>query len=108
MRQYEIWWANLPAPAGPRPVLLLTRSSAYTYLNKFVAAEITSTIRDIPVELHLGPKDGLPDVCAANFDNLRTVAKISLQERISRLHPRRYSDVKRAMGHALAWDKLIP
>ena len=35
MRQYEIRRANLPAPIGRRPVLLLTRTSAYTYLNSY-------------------------------------------------------------------------
>ena len=58
MRQFEIWWAKLPKPAGRRPVLLLTRDDAYSYLNKFVAAEITTTIRDIPVEVPLGRREG--------------------------------------------------
>jgi mRNA-degrading endonuclease toxin of MazEF toxin-antitoxin module len=26
--QGDIWWADLPAPAGRRPVLILTRSDA--------------------------------------------------------------------------------
>ena len=25
MRRNEVWWAELPAPAGPRPVVILTR-----------------------------------------------------------------------------------
>jgi Arc/MetJ-type ribon-helix-helix transcriptional regulator len=33
VKQFEIWWANLPAPAGRRPVLL-TRNDAYQYLSK--------------------------------------------------------------------------
>jgi len=43
VRQFEIWWANLPAPAGRRPVLLLSRNDAYQYLGKFIVAEITTT-----------------------------------------------------------------
>ncbi len=31
MRQYEIRWAELSAPVGRRPVLLLTRTAAYEY-----------------------------------------------------------------------------
>ena len=89
-------------------MLLLSRNSAYAYLNKFIAVEITSTVRNISAELQLGPADGLPNHCAANFDNVRTIKKTDLRERISQLHPRRYSDVKRAMGFALAWDELIP
>ena len=43
MRQFEIWWANLPAPAGRRPVLLLSRNDAYHYLSKFIVAETVKT-----------------------------------------------------------------
>ena len=71
MRQFEIWWANLPAPAGRRPVLLLSRNDAYQYLGKFVVAEIATTIRAIPVEVRLGSREGLSLPCVANLDNLR-------------------------------------
>lgn len=107
MKQYEVWWATLPKPAGRRPVLLLCRNAAYSYLNKFVAVEVTSTIRDIAVEVPLGPAEGLPTKCVANFDNIRTIARPSLTKRIGELSPRRYAEVKRALGHALAWDGLI-
>lgn len=46
MKQFEIWWANLPAPAGGR-----TRVSA------------------IPVEVKVGRREGLPAFCVANLDN---------------------------------------
>ena len=59
MRQYEIWWADLPAPVGRRPVLLLTRSAAYAYLNKAIVAEITTIIRGIPQEVPVGEPEGL-------------------------------------------------
>jgi mRNA interferase MazF len=75
MRQYELWWASLPKPAGRRPVLLLSRNEAYSYLNKFVAAEVTSTIRNIAVEVALGCGEGLPAKCVANCDNIRTVPR---------------------------------
>lgn len=107
MKQYEIWWANLPKPAGRRPVLLLSRNDAYSYLNKFVVAEITTTIRDIPVEVPLGRAEGLFKKCAANFDNIRTIAREALDGRISRLSPARHPEVKRALGYALGWDELI-
>ncbi len=107
MRQFEIWWADLPKPAGRRPVLLLTREDAYSYLNKFIVVEITTTIRNIPVEVRLGKRDGLPVSCVANFDNLRTVSRDALVERISRLPAIRMVEVKRAVGYALGWDELI-
>ena len=107
MKQLEIWWAELPKPAGRRPVLLLSRDDAYSYLNKFVAAEITTTIRNIPVEIPLGQRDGLSKPCVANCDNLRTLARTSLVERISKLPARRSSEVKRAIGYAFGWNELI-
>jgi len=106
LRQFEIWWAELPKPAGRRPVLLLTRDSAYSYLNKFVVAEITSTIRDIAVEVRLGPAEGLATACVANCDNLRMVAKASLTKRAGALDRARWIDVKRAVGAALGWREL--
>jgi mRNA interferase MazF len=107
LKQFEIWWADLPKPAGRRPVLLLTRDDAYSYLNKFIVAEITTTIRNIPVEVRLGKRDGLPASCVANCDNLRTVSRDALVERISRLPATRIPEVKRAVGYAFGWDELI-
>ena len=107
MKQYEIWWADLPKPAGKRPVLLLSRDGAYSFLNKFVAAEMTTTIRGIPIEVPLTTKDGLPKPCVVNCDNLRTISKDRLLERIGRLPSARVSEVKRAVGYALGWEELI-
>ena len=107
MKQYEIWWAALPAPAGRRPVLLLSRDSAYAYLNKFAVAEITTTIRNIAVEVQLGRAEGMPNRCVANFDNLRTVSRAALKRRAGTLSPQRHVEIKRALGRALAWDELI-
>ena len=107
MRQFEIWWANLPLPVGHRPVLLLSRNDAYQYLNKFIVAEITTTIRGIPVEVRLGRREGLPSPCVANLDNVRAVARQWLQSRAGTLGPLRLHEVKRALGYALGWDELI-
>jgi mRNA interferase MazF len=107
LKQFEIWWAALPKPAGRRPVLLLTRDDAYAYLNKFIVAEITTTIRHIPVEVPLGKRDGLPAPCAANCDNLRTVNRDVLVERISMLGASRQVEIKRAVGYAFGWEELI-
>jgi mRNA-degrading endonuclease toxin of MazEF toxin-antitoxin module len=106
LRQFEIWWADLPQPAGRRPVLLLTRSTACEYLNKLMVAEITSTIRDIAVEVRLGPAEGLAAECVANFDNIRTVAKGSLTTRVGSLDQGRWIEAKRAVGAALGWHEL--
>jgi mRNA interferase MazF len=107
VKQYEIWWADLPEPVGTRPVLLLSRSPAYDYLNRVLAVEITRRIRGIPQEVELGTREGLPERCAANLDNLRGVPKSMLRSLAGRLSPRRAPEVKRALGHALGWSELI-
>lgn len=56
VKQYEIWWAELPEPIGRRPVLVLTRDSAYQYLNRVLAMEVTSRVRGIPQEVALGAR----------------------------------------------------
>ena len=106
MRQYEIRWAKLPEPIGRRPVLLLSRTPAYAYLNKVIVAEITSTIRVIPQEVPLSQKEGLPVPSVANLDNVHVVAKNLLADRIGALPDRREHEVKRALGYALGWPEL--
>ena len=106
MKQFEIWWADLREPAGRRPVLLLSRNDAYSYLSKFIAAEITSTIRQIASEVAIGEDEGLPKPCVANCDNLRVVPKLMLTRRAGELAPERWIEVKRAVGAALGWREL--
>jgi hypothetical protein len=53
LKQYEIWWAELPKPAGRHPVLLLRRDDAYSFQNKYVSSEIATTIRKIAIEVPL-------------------------------------------------------
>ena len=106
MNQYEIWWAHLPLPIGRRPVLLLSRTSAYRYLQRVVIVEITSTIRDIVVEVPLGMAEGLPQPCVANFDNIHVVAKAALKGRVGMLSEPRHIEAKRALGYAFDWSDL--
>ncbi len=106
MKQFEIWWADLPEPAGRRPVMLLSRNDAYSYLSKFITIEITSTIRHIATEVALGEEEGLPRFCVADCDSLRMVPRLLLTKRAGRLAPERESEVRRAMGAALGWREL--
>jgi len=91
LNQFEIWWADLPKPAGRRPVLLLSRASAYSYLHKFIVAEITTTIRGTPIEIPVGSREGLSKHCVVNCDNLRTIAKACLIRKPGAFEPEPYS-----------------
>ena len=85
MRRGEVWWANLPKPIGRRPVVLLSRDSAYSVRNAATVAEITTTIRNIPVEVLLETKDGLPKKCVANLDTIITIRKEKIVTKICTL-----------------------
>ena len=106
MRQYEIRWADLPAPIGRRPVLLLSRTPAYAYLNKVTVAEVTTTVRSIPQEVRVGRTEGLTRLSVVNFDNIHVVAKPLLGDRIGILDFGREREVKRALGYVLDWPEL--
>jgi mRNA interferase MazF len=106
VRQYELWWADLPEPVGRRPVLLLTRTPAYRYLNQVIVVEITTRVRGIPQEVPLGRSEGLGHPSVARFDSLQTVPKRTLHDRIGVVAPRRVREIKRALGFALDWPEL--
>jgi mRNA interferase MazF len=106
VRQFDVWWARLPEPVGRRPVLLLGRSSAFAYLSRVLAVEVTTTVRAIPQEVMLGRHEGLSRRCAANLDTLRAIPVACLEVLIGRLASRRHVEVKRALGHVLHWPEL--
>jgi len=101
MHRGEVWWADLPQPAGKRPVLLLSREVAYKVRSSITAAVITRTIRSIPVEVLLGREDGMPAKCAVNLDEIITVPKSLLIERIASLSPEKMAVVASAISFAL-------
>jgi mRNA interferase MazF len=106
VRQFEVRWANLPLPAGRRPVLLVSRTPAYEYLNKILVVEITTVVRGIPQEVPLGKSEGLPRAGVANLDALRLIERGCLGDRLGVLSPSRHREVKRALGYALDWAEL--
>lgn len=102
MRRGEIWWAELPSPLGRRPVLLLSRNEAYALRNAVTVAEVTSTIRGIPVEVELDHEDGMPKRCIVNLDTIVTIRKELLRERITTLKEERMVQINSAIKFALA------
>lgn len=101
MKRGEVWWANLPAPAGRRPVLLLSREEAYAVRHQVTVAPVTTRIRGIPVEVELGPEDGLPRRCVVNLDSVVTVPKAQLQQLVALLRSEKIREVEEALCFAL-------
>ncbi|MCJ7785510.1 MAG: type II toxin-antitoxin system PemK/MazF family toxin [Desulfobacterales bacterium] len=102
MRRGEVWWADLPLPIGRRPVVLLSRDEAYAVRNAVTVAEVTSTIRGIPVEVELGREDGLPKKCVVNLDTIVTIRKDLLIERIAILRDEKIEQLNSAIKFALS------
>ncbi len=101
MTRGEVWWANLPALIGNRPVALLSRDEAYSVRNAVTVAEVTTKIRGIPVEVLQGPGDGLSKKCVANLDTIVTIRKELLVERITLLQKDKIDQIDDAIKFAL-------
>ncbi|HET6249735.1 MAG TPA: type II toxin-antitoxin system PemK/MazF family toxin [Tepidisphaeraceae bacterium] len=101
MKRGEVWWADLPSPIGRRPVLLLSRGQAYAVRNAITVAFITTTIRNIPVEVKLTPADGMPKDCVVNLDLINTIPKGTLVKCICTLSTPKLAEVKKAVRFAL-------
>ena len=101
MRRGEVWWADLPPPIGRRPVVLLSRDVAYRVRTSITVGIVTRIIRNIPVEVPLGTEDGMPQQCVVNLDDILTIPKARLAERITELSPQKMIAVARAVIFAL-------
>lgn len=101
MRRGEVWWAQLPKPIGRRPVVLLSRDAAYRVRTAVTIAPVTRTIRNIPTEVPLDRSDGLATRSVVNVDDLATIPKGLLKERISILSPARMQQLAAAIRFAL-------
>ena len=101
MKRGEVWWAELPAPIGRRPVLLVSRDEAYELRTQAIIAQVTTRIRGIPVEIELGPSDGLPRQCVANVDTLLTISLSQLTEFLATLNEQKLRELDAALRFAL-------
>jgi mRNA interferase MazF len=104
MRRGDVYWYTFKAPDKRRPVLILTRTSAISFLNALTVAPITTTVRNIPSEVFLSREEGLLTDCAANFDNIQTVSKTQLDGLITTLSSLRIQEVNQALAFALGMD----
>jgi mRNA interferase MazF len=66
-------------------------------LNALLAVPATRTMRQIPTEVLLDTRDGMPEECALSLDNLMLVPTELFRTRITRLSVERMSEVCRAL-----------
>lgn len=82
--QAELWLME-PPNSKRRPVLVVTRDEVIPVVNNVVVAPVTSTIRDIPTCVPVGPDEGIDHDSVATFDNLAAVPKSVLTVRLGEL-----------------------
>ena len=104
MKRGEVWWAEQPKPIGKRPVVLLSRDEAYNVRNAVTIAQVTTTARNIPVEVQLDEQDGLPQKCVVNLDTITTIRRAILVKRICSLRTDKIEQINRAIKFALSLD----
>jgi mRNA interferase MazF len=101
MKRGEIRWYRFSHPDKKRPILILTRNSILDYLGELTVAPITTTIRDIPSEVFLTQREGMPMDCAVNLDHIQTVSKGKIGPLITSLSSEKLKEVGGAIRFAL-------
>jgi mRNA interferase MazF len=82
--QAELWLLETPNQKR-RPVLVVSRDEVIPVVNNVVVAPVTSTMRDIPTCIPVGPAEGIDHDSVASFDNLAAVPKSVLTTRLGAL-----------------------
>ena len=99
--QSELWLMETPNRKR-RPVLIVSRDEVIPALNNVVVAPVTSTIREIPTCVTVGPDEGIEHESVATFDNLAAVPKSVLTVRLGSVGvggQRRICDALAAMAN---------
>lgn len=96
MRRGEVWWLHQP-DRKPRPACILTRDEAIPVLRRLVVVTATTKVRGIATEVGLDENDGMPRRCVLSLDNVLTVSKALLSDRITTLPSARMHQVCEAL-----------
>jgi mRNA interferase MazF len=88
----------------PRPIVVMHRDFAGRALNELLVAPLTTTIRDLPTAVRLGPADGIDRDCVAMLDALTLLPKDRLVRRIGLLSAERMHELCDALAIAVAFD----
>ncbi|MEX2489338.1 MAG: type II toxin-antitoxin system PemK/MazF family toxin [Pseudomonadales bacterium] len=106
MKRGEIWWANLPEPAGSEPgykrPVLIVQSDEFnrSRIHTIIAAAITSNIKlaAAPGNVSLSKRgSGLNRESVVNVSQIVTLDKSFLTERIGRLSETKLNEVEEGL-----------
>ncbi len=100
-RRGEVWLAEMDKL---RPAVVMHRDFAGRALNAVLVAPLTTTMRDIPTAVRLGPVDGLDRECMAALDNLTLLRKDRFVRSVAALSAERMAELCAALATAIACD----
>ena len=106
MTRGEIRWYTFRLPDKRRPVLILTRDEVIDRLNEIIVVPVTRTIRGLSTEVILTPEDGMPVICALNFDHISLAQRDRLGSAICSLPESPWSEVHKALNLACGFGSL--
>jgi mRNA interferase MazF len=90
------------AKIGRRPVVVLSRDAAIPRHRRALVAPCTTTVRGLPSEVILDPKDDpVPRRSAANLDSVESVSVGVLVQRLGRLADQRMRQICEALAIAV-------
>jgi len=104
VRRGEIRWYTFRLPDKRRPVLVLTRDEVIDRLNEIIVVPVTRTIRGLTTEVVLTPDDGMPVVCAVNFDHISLAQRERIGIPLCSLPETRWPEVQRALMIACGFE----
>ena len=104
MNRGEIRWYTFRPPDKRRPVLILTRSDVIDQLDEIIVAPATRTIRGLTTEVVLSPEDGMPVLCALNFDHVSLAQRDRIGAALCYLPESRWPEVRRALLVACGFE----
>ena len=100
----EICWYTFRPPDKRRPVLILTRDEVMDHLREIIVVPATRTIRGVSTEVVLSPDDGMPVVCALNFDHVSLAQRDRIGAALCSLPESRWPEVRRALLVACGFE----
>lgn len=97
MNRGEIRWYTFRPPDKRRPALILTRNEVMDRLHEIIVVPVTRAIRGLSTEVVLSPDDGMPVVCALNFDHISLAQRNRIGAALCSLPESRWPEVRRAV-----------
>ncbi len=95
----EVHWLEVEDDKR-RPVLVVSPDPLVAALRKVLVVPLTTTIRNVPTEVLLGARDGVPRDSAASCNDVRAVPRSLLVERVTTLSHERMLELCAALRRA--------